>query len=163
MGFQTSSKHNDVLEFKCRTCSLLLIYSFNITVCFPCRLCCFFVFFCVKPCCFVVCIRDSAGLQTASATRVARPSTRPTGETMDCFVLLGRLSETRRPVMLGERHRRLGFSRGCRFTSGQGRIDLRFRRSMLSARVLGGSPHECQQAAGWIAVTISSRNMSDAC
>lgn len=53
-------------------------------------------------------------------------------------------SKTRHAVMLGVQLRRLGFRRGYCFTSGQGRIDLRFIRSMLSTQVLGGSPHECQ-------------------
>lgn len=62
--FQGGSKHNEVLDSKCQTCNLLLVSSFVVRVCLPSA---FFFFFCWenKLRLFVVCIRDSAGLQTA--------------------------------------------------------------------------------------------------
>lgn len=62
--FQGSSKHNEVLDSKCQTCNLLLVSSFVVRVCLPSAVFFFFFLWESKLRCFVVCIRDSAGLQT---------------------------------------------------------------------------------------------------
>lgn len=117
------------------------------------ELCCF----CGKnnSCCSIVCFRDSAELQTSPATWAVCPSTQPTGKLWIGLSCSAGFSKTCQAVMLREQHQRLGFSRGHCFTSGQGCIDLRFIRSMLSTQVTGGSPHECQYPTSWACVTVT--------
>lgn len=136
--FQGSSKHNEVLDSKCQTCNLLLVSSFVVRVCLPSAV--FFFFFVRKQAAPLCCLYQRfSGTTNGAATRAARPSTRPTGKLWIGWSCSAGFLTTRQPVM---QHWRLEFSRGCCFTSGQGRIDLRFRRSMLSVQVLRGSSRE---------------------
>lgn len=105
----------------------------------------FFFFFVRKQAAPLCCLYQRfSGTTNGAATRAARPSTRPTGKLWIGWSCSAGFLTTRQPVM---QHWRLEFSRCCCFTSGQGRIDLRFRRSMLSEQVLRGSSHECQQGS----------------
>lgn len=84
-----------------------------------------------NPRCSAVCITDSAALQTgwALGLRLFLTAHR---EAMDWCVSLRRLFKNTPSCDAPEQLCRLGFRPGFCFTSGQGHIDLRFIRSMLS-------------------------------
>lgn len=148
-------KHNEVLDSKCQTCNLLLLSGFVVRVCLPTA-----VFLVGKQAALLCCLHQRfSGATNGAATGAARPSTRPTGKLWIGWSCSAGFLKTRQLVM---QQWRLEFSRGCCFTSGQGRIDLRFRRSMLSVQVLRGSSRECQQGSKRITVTIFCWKLSDA-